>query len=202
MTDINEATYLNLEPGTVFDIGANHGFYVERMALQGHKVYAFEPHPDNIHILTEKFGTSEDVVVVPLALSNYTGEAGLYVAGNPGGHSISKAVSDIGTWGHAKTPHPVACMTIDDFVNTENISNLISMKIDVEGAEEYVLDGAYNTLRAFNLVVALETHQTIDCNNVFQLIKEAGYTIFDASGVKQDCITVDNAYIIRKINAI
>lgn len=196
--DVNEATFIDIGPGTIFDIGANHGTYTDRMRLTDHKVYAFEPHPDNIYILNNKFNQCDNVVIVPIALSNFTGETGLFNCSNPGGHSISKIVSEKQQWGHSRESTPVRCMTVDDFVVENNITDLVSMKIDVEGAEEFVFQGAYYTLRNFDLVIALETHQTVDCESIYAMVTEAGYTVFDSSN--QVCLQMicDGQYIMRK----
>ena len=41
----------------------------------------------------------------------------------------------------------VKCDTIDNYCNTNNIENIDFIKIDVEGAEKMVLDGAINMLK-------------------------------------------------------
>jgi hypothetical protein len=59
------------------------------------------------------------------------------------------------------------------------------LKIDVEGVEQAVLDGARNTLERHRPVVALEhsiggTHHGYDAGGIHEILTEAGLRIFDA----------------------
>ena len=184
--------------GSFLDIGANHGVYSIEAAPLKRIVYAFEPHPVNIEILTKATADLQNVIVVPLAASNKAGTVSLFECSNPGGHSISEAVGSTTNWGH--DPHNkfnVECVTIDQFIENQQITDLVAVKIDVEGAEQLVLEGMIETLKRFNLLVALETHHTIDCAAIYNIIDQCGYEVISRMGVVTELI-IDRQYLLRR----
>jgi len=59
------------------DVGANYGGYVHFMRRHARRVLAFEPMPDFVRLLREKF--PREVVISPIALSDRAGVAELHL---------------------------------------------------------------------------------------------------------------------------
>jgi FkbM family methyltransferase len=160
--DVLTAISQYLKPGNTFiDIGGHHGL----MALTGAKavgasgkVISFEPNPQAVKIieLHKKINAIENVKIVPLGLSNVEGETTFYIQkGNVSWNStiIPDFVDDCFHEGFEK--QLINITTLDKFVKTENISPTL-IKIDVEGAEFLILEGAIETLRKFRPALLME----------------------------------------------
>lgn len=132
-----------LSPGDVFfDVGANVGYHTLNAAATGAGVYAFEPVPRLRHRLAGNLrlnGLERRVVVSELALSNQSGTAAFYLAKrlDDGSHSLIPGVE-------ARSVERITVRTerLDDHVQASGTPLPTVMKVDVEGAEALVLDGA------------------------------------------------------------
>lgn len=165
-----------------FDVGANVGALTLALAkLTGTdgKVYAFEPGPPNLRRLRDNLDLNPElsrrVEMIAAGVGRTPGE--LYWAeekDNPGNALLGKT----GT-------HQSKIITLDDFVRERAISKLDFVKIDVEGMELEVMNGAAETLRRFRPVLYFETLPRYtetgagatfaDLHNF--LVKELAYTL-------------------------
>lgn len=179
--------------GIALDIGANHGHYTKLLANKFAVVYAFEPHPENFAIL-EKDGLV-NVFYVNIAIGDKVAdEVRLFTNPNPGGHSISEKVGSDNRFGHRIDNFiKVPMTTVDMFCS--GLTKISAIKIDVEGAEEYVLSGALETLKKNKVNILLETHQTIDCEKIYSMMTGIGYSFIDESGPQQS-IRFDHHYLV------
>jgi len=123
---------------TVIDVGAHVGYYTliaARAVGDKGRVFAFEPEPSNYKLMLKNihFNGYSNVIPVQKAVTNITGPIKLFLAEDASGHST---VCD--------NPHqraiPVDSTTLDDFF-ADQIPQIHVIKIDVEGAENAVLQG-------------------------------------------------------------
>jgi FkbM family methyltransferase len=124
------------------DIGANVGLYTCLAAAQRKKVIAVEPLDLNLEVLYRNLAGNSffDVEVFPMGLSSNAGVKRLY--GNNTGASFLPG------WAGApdKWYEVVPVNTLDLIVNTRFDGQPLLIKIDVEGFEYDVLEGATHTL--------------------------------------------------------
>ena len=135
-----------LKPGmTVLDIGAHHGFYTmlaAKMVGPTGKVLCFEPSPRERERLFAHLRLNrmlDRVSVFPVALGRKTGESTLYVvAGRDTGCNSLRppAVTE------PTRAVPVQVTSLDTLLAQQNVARVDFVKMDVEGAELEVLDGA------------------------------------------------------------
>jgi FkbM family methyltransferase len=143
----------SLKPGmTVLDIGANQGIYTllasKVVGPQG-KVFAFEPSPRDRKALARNLtlNRSKNVTVCAVALGDSNTQAVLFTA-EPhfsGCSSLRPPAKDIPM---ATSPVEVSVLRLDDWIATSGAGPIDFIKLDVEGGELSVLNGAPNLLQA------------------------------------------------------
>jgi FkbM family methyltransferase len=180
----------------MFDIGASSGEYIPSMCKVGTMVYAFEPHPDNVKVCNDLFSHNKNLKVIQSAVSNQDGEANLFICSRTSvQHTLSTEIAQKTWWGHSLDNFmKVPTIKLDSFCQQHNISGKMGIKIDVEAAEEYVIEGAMETLKNNDCIVALETHGEIDANNLTRLMVLAGYKWWDADGNLSSVFERDRPY--------
>jgi len=164
MKGIHEGPGTNLwqqlvKPGmVVFDIGANVGYYTLMAArLTGGKgsIYSFEPVRANYKLLLRSIEANgySNVTVIPRAISNQEGSVRLHLdRDNFGGHSLSGKNMPV-----TVNSVDVETTTLDHFVENEpGIDRVDLIKIDAQGAEGLIFEGAERTLRENDLGIMME----------------------------------------------
>jgi FkbM family methyltransferase len=151
-----------IQPGwTAIDVGANIGYFTllmaNRVGPQG-KVIAFEPLAENFKILKEniKMNGHANVVAENLALMSRTERIELRSA-TPG--AITWVASVRIDQNAAVESQSVEAVTLDEYVQTKGIAKVDFLKIDVEGAEASVLEGATNVLNRDKPILLIEMHE-------------------------------------------
>lgn len=129
---------------TFVDIGADIGGYTVRLGKRG-RVFTFEPHPRNYRLLTTNAGLNglESVYLYNTALGDHAGRTKLFLSEYHGRHSTIEGC--IGEYVEVGGSTLDSIPEIDDRVEI--------LKVDVEGAECSVLQGAVNTLKKTKFVI-------------------------------------------------
>ena len=149
----------SLKKGHVFfDIGANVGFYTVLGARQvgsSGKVLAFEPVARNLAYLFRhvELNKLRNVMIVSAACSDSVSLA-MFTAGenNAMGHLAGDGSAD-------NRVSLVPTVSVDSVVQRTGLTPHV-MKIDVEGAELAVLEGARTTLKVHGPAIFLSTHSS------------------------------------------
>ncbi len=135
--------------GVCLDVGANVGFYTLHFARRvgpGGVVHAFEPDPHNAARLEANCRLNDFGSVVRIHRQAVGGAAGRLTF-----HRSDRAHSGWGSlepFREAVEKIEVECVTLDAFLAAEGIRHVDLMKVDVEGAECDLLDGARESLAA------------------------------------------------------
>ena len=130
--------------GTFFDVGANQGAYtnVLRKLVPDAQIYAFEPHPKSFALLKE-CSQDEKTILVNVALSDKPGSAQLYdYADHDGSTQASLSSQAVGLFTPNVVSHDVDVTTLDDVMAQNGIQSIELLKIDTEGFDLSVLQGA------------------------------------------------------------
>ncbi len=138
-----------LQPGTTFvDVGANIGFFslIASLTKLGIEVIAFEPNPKNFAILKENIRANgfENIHCEPLAVSDMAGTATFYL--NTSDMSASLLPNFQRAFNPASRCVEVQTTTLDDYFDKHFFRNRSVLKIDVEGHETVLLQGARRML--------------------------------------------------------
>jgi FkbM family methyltransferase len=171
---------------TVLDVGAHvgrHSLYFSYLCGDSGRVYALEPERGNYELLCSNIARNGIANVVPLqlAFSNRRGRCALHLNPRSGeGHSI---IPDGHCWsGEQHQESVVDCDTLDAFCASRNIGTVKLAKIDVEGAQFLVLEGAVGMLEdgRIDVVVCEGGADTLPISgrtdtDLFAIMRELGY---------------------------
>lgn len=161
----NEFAFLGqiLKPGmTMLDVGANEGLYTlfgaNRVGATG-RVVAFEPSSRERRRLQHNVARNRlgNVTVVPAAIGGSEGTAALQIAsGVHSGHNTLGALiyDDAPAVGVEHVP----VERLDSVVDRLGLARVDIVKIDVEGAEMHVLDGARKTFSTHRPLLLVEAN--------------------------------------------
>lgn len=158
----------------VVDVGGNRGIYAYQFWRLGARVEVFEPNPACSRVLSAWAAGKAGVNVHSVALSSHSGSANLHIPIDESGieHDSSASIENTG-FGRSHDEW-VPLQTRDSF-GFEDVSLI---KIDVEGHEYSVIEGAGATLAASRpaLLVEIEQrHANRPIGEVFAKIKGYGY---------------------------
>jgi FkbM family methyltransferase len=174
---------------TSLDIGANRGLYALAALHWSKKVIAFEPQPQFAAFLRRYF--SGNVDVRECAVSDATGFANLLIPADPRFHAEARLSPPFGNPGLSGSHIPVSVSTVrlDDEIHDD----VGFMKIDVEGHELSVLEGAKKLIEKCrpNIIVEIENrHRPGALADASQWFKAKGYEGFY---LKKDVLVPANA---------
>ena len=170
----------------VIEAGSHIGTLTVKLSKCAGKVYAFEPIKQTLNVLKEniKINHCDNVEIINKGLSNEIGTTKVQWIhpNNPGGtglhgSNVKKDFNDI------NEDIIVDLITIDSM----NLDRLDYIKIDVEGYEHMVIEGAKETIRKFKPPMVIECFEEIGVNTgkiasneylneKFKFLLDLGYT--------------------------
>jgi FkbM family methyltransferase len=175
------------EGDVLFDVGANVGAY-SLVAAKFHggkvKVYAFEPAFANYVQLCKNIilnGCQQTVVPLPLALSDRTTvDTFNYRDLIPGSalHTFGEAVGDDGEAFQPEFNQHVLSFRIDDLLGQFPLPAPDHLKIDVDGLEAKVLEGARRTLAGSSVrSIIVELREDRNGHEIADLLAGFGFRL-------------------------
>jgi FkbM family methyltransferase len=149
-----------VEPGsTALDVGASIGIYAAEMARYADKVIAFEVNPQ-VADFARKVAV-RNVEVVNMALSSAPGRATLKIPVHANGATMDE-LATIDPANPLQGRDVAACEVETKRLDDLAISRCSFIKIDVEGHEEAVLDGASNLIAAQRPILMIELDESLN----------------------------------------
>ena len=164
--------------GVALDIGAHVGIWTKRLSTIFEKVISFEPVEEHVECWKENCKGIGNVEIHSLAISNKIDTVNMKVTQHNSGMSTleynpkrvrTSKVASINT------------TTIDNF----DFDEVDFIKIDTEGHELCVLEGAINTIRKYNPTIFIEIHsrELKKDINAYKFLTDLGYSqILELSG--------------------
>ncbi|WP_034463273.1 FkbM family methyltransferase [Afipia sp. P52-10] len=156
------------------DVGANYGLYTRELARRSRQVHAFEPAQAMVDLLRRT--AADNVSIHHVALSDREGVATLCVPVNSDEpvHSLASIEAGVGTDAGTCLNEVVRTVRLDQAVQDD----VAFVKVDVEGHELSVLNGATGLLQRSQpvfLVEAEERHRASTTAAVFAFFARYGY---------------------------
>lgn len=167
---------------TALDIGANIGNHSLFFANNFNDVYAFEPNPVTFEVLQIncKFASAnKNIIPLNFGLSDIKGRLPFYInhsiIGGIGGSAIINTKNE-----NIDDAIQIDVKRLDDLMELKD-ADIALIKIDVEGHEINVLNGAKNTIIKNMPAILFEQHasEIIDGSSfVVKFLEELGYEFF------------------------
>jgi FkbM family methyltransferase len=191
---LHEYVERHVTPGmTCFDVGANIGAVAVHLARKvgpSGQVHAFEPVPAVRERLVQhvRRNHGEEVVRIhPVALSNQSGSASIAVADseatNQGQASLVNRSNP-----ELRNTIEVPTITVDEFVAQNAIGRIDVMKIDIQGAEIFLLEGGRKVFGEMGPDLLMEVSPEDlaclgkDSRDLLTMVEGYGYRLYELKG--------------------
>jgi len=161
------ASLLNRK-GALLDVGAHIGYYSLYMLPRVLSVYSFEPDPRVCVLLEDNVGGKNNVTVIPWAVGATKGRARFTLERDAEVSHLSADGED------AANQIVVDVVTIDEFVRSRALI-VEAIKIDVEGHDTEVIQGALGVLKEQQPLVLTEARPDA---RLFELAHVVAYRVF------------------------
>ncbi|OYU93280.1 MAG: hypothetical protein CFE21_21170 [Bacteroidetes bacterium B1(2017)] len=169
----------------VLDVGANIGIYslISSKIVGGNgAVFAFEPSPYCQKRISENMNLNsfKNITIIESCVSNTNGTTDFYLCDDDAYNSMTK---------YTMLPYEkkieLPVITIDDFIKNKKLNSVDILKIDTEGVDHLVIEGASETIRLFHPIIFFEYNRVISdksSSNIgsgLYLLWDLGYEIYE-----------------------
>jgi FkbM family methyltransferase len=132
---------------TLLDVGADAGLYSILAARKNAQTYSFEPNPINLQYLQDNIclNNLKNITIISKAVSNQPGVFQLH-------YSKQETASSSGIWQNGREECvSIESITLDSAASVCGWKNIKILKIDTEGNDLKVLEGATETLKKMQI---------------------------------------------------
>lgn len=203
-------------PSIVFDIGANVGNYTLELTKYNRcKIYCFEPVGATYEILTQNTAHLNSVTTEALGMSNMAGEATIYDDLSQSSTSKATLYADVISEFHSKEikMSTISLSTIDEYCAKNSIDHISLLKIDTEGNEYKIIEGAdkmiasgsidlihfeFNAMNIASGVFFRDFFKKLPGYNFYRLLPNSLLPINYANPVEYELFAYQNILAIRK----
>lgn len=124
------------DQSVVIDGGAYRGDWTQYIAsVLGCRVFAFEPFLESFDYVLQRFQGAPNITIYPFALSDRDGCTSLYLTENKDGNSLYDRSQERRVVGSIIVP----TVRLDTFLRVQEIAVVDLIKLNVEGAENEIL---------------------------------------------------------------
>ena len=155
-----------IDPAVIIDVGANKGQFAVSAAniFPNCKVFSFEPDPEVYSKLVKNTASYDTVTCFQTALGNSEGE----IEFNRNSYSLSSSILPM-TDDHLrafpkateKETISVPLTTLDTIANELELTRPVLLKLDVQGYEKLVLEGACSSLESIDFIILEASFRTL-----------------------------------------
>lgn len=154
-----ENKYVQVNKGdVVIDAGANIGIFSLLAAKKGAKVYSFEPQSYFFSLLCDNISLNhlnDDIVPLCYGISDYKGRFTMHIDRE---NLLSASI----IIKRGEDSCNVNCVSIDQWVEDNNIPRIDFIKVDIEGAERLLLIGARKSIIKWKPKLAISSYHYPD----------------------------------------
>lgn len=176
-------TELIKDGNVVIDAGANKGIFSIKVAHEfpRAKIYAFEPVHETAAVLKKNTAPYPNISCLELGLGDAEISKPMMIgpAGSDGSRMVDSVIDMPGS-ATQKEMRNVSITTIDDFAAKHSIPRIDFVKMDVEGYEAKILQGAAKTIQKFRPTIVMSAyHNKHDVQELPRILEniQPGYSI-------------------------
>jgi protein O-GlcNAc transferase len=187
---VRQLTQVSSEPGIAIDVGAFMGTHAVYFAsFCDLAVLAYEPNPQVFPTLLANL-TANRVAerVTPINAAVGAAASRAYLVEGPGDNLGNTRVSQVGD-----VPLNIRVATLDDELSTET-RRVALVKIDVEGAELDVIDGARKAIARWHPILCVEVHTFAHLLHLLTRLRKERYCIVDCLGYSPTYLLIANCF--------
>jgi FkbM family methyltransferase len=176
----NAANYLK-DGAVIIDAGANIGsFSVFSSHIKKNvTVYAFEPTKGTFDVLKKNTAAYKNIFCYNLGLGEEATTKKIFFSTHSTGGSAFEDRGIVESHTSSDLSQMADIITIDAFVKQNNISRVDFIKIDTEGYEAKILNGARETIARFHPVMAMSAYHKAEDRTVLPQIVKSIYADYD-----------------------
>lgn len=183
----------NIEIKTVIDAGANIGLtslYIKQYFPKV-KIACIEPEKNNLSLLNQNLSHYIKDKSVQVFHSGLLGVSGLSLEIGEdfrGGNDWAKQVEI------SEASTELKSITIQDIQNKSNFETIDLLKIDIEGAEIFLLEPDTDlSFLEFTKVLAIEVHDEYNCRDgIYEILRKYNYLILETG---ETTLAINKTYI-------
>jgi len=160
------------ENGSIIDIGAHKGDKTKIFLkfFPNDNYFLFEPFDKYYQIIKKKFNNKSNIKIYKKGVSNYSGKGNFYTSKNI---RYSESFS-LKKQRFLENTNQIEITSLDSF----NFSNNIKLiKLDAEGNEPEILEGATNVIKKYQPTILIETSHLTHAK-ILELLNNLDYTLF------------------------
>ena len=175
--------------GDLIDVGANYGQQPYEVSRNFRKMLLFEPNPAASNFVRDLFSDQSNVEVVEMGVSDTEGDAILFFPDEK-----QSGVAELRSEGEGTK---IRVTTIDAVVGARDFSPCL-IKIDVEGLEANVIQGAAETIRKHLPILAFESDSREHREACIRLLPSSWSFYHVVSDVKPALRKIDQVVPVAK----
>lgn len=141
---------------TILDVGSRDGCQSLELNrwFPNAKIYAFEPVKENYEFTVQNVEKNENIKAYPYAINDYNGKTKFYEVynGNVGASSLLQTTNHWRSAQWAQKETEVECIVLSDWLKENNIESVDLIWMDVQGAENIVLDSLKDYLNYVKII--------------------------------------------------
>lgn len=177
-------------PKVIYDIGANTGTWTEFCIYHfpNANYYLFEPQPLLKRNIENRLGKFDNVKLFSVGVGNLTGELLFTYHDRDDSCTFNMTEADAKRHGYKQIKTPI--VDLDTFIKDNGLDSPDLLKIDAEGLDIEVLDGARFTLEKHVEIVLVEVGVmnkfiSNDALSVLTYMEKLGFKLFDITDLNR-----------------
>ena len=166
----------------IIDIGSNIGYYAileSRLVGKSGKIFSIEPSPTNFELLKEnlELQNEKNFELYNLAIGDKNEEIEFLISKKSNWSKIKGKTDIVGENEVIK----VSSKTLDEFCEQNKIENIDLIRMDVEGYEFNIINGAEKILKKFKPIIMIEIHKMylgkVKTKKIFEELKRLDFEL-------------------------
>ena len=186
--------FLNNSKPVIFDVGAYVGDTIKQFnsSFPESYIHAFEPFDESFSFLKSRFQKTDKIFLNNIAVGDHSlANTKMYITQNKGSSSLLKPTKDANEFWEGnplliQKEVKVQTITIDKYCQENNIESIDILKIDVQGNELKVLQGAKRMLKEkrvklifTEISIAPNYKEQSETDEIIKFLRENKYKIFN-----------------------